>query len=187
MGVSPASTHGDQQCAQQSPRHPGPAPDAKPSKHRPARHWHTEPCESSEQPCCCFARPRGPTSRNEAAWRLLAHLAQTPFYQRLRVELQVGYAVFSGMRQLNGDKPACCWACNRPMSQDGSLFEHIRHFPRAIASLDHWMNDFHWATPPWPNSSRRGPALAQAAELLWQAHLAGHWRRITSRALQRSL
>ncbi|AIR88436.1 pyrroloquinoline quinone biosynthesis protein PqqF [Pseudomonas cremoricolorata] len=38
----------------------------------------------------------------QAAGRLLAHLLQGPVYQRLRVELQLGYAVFSAFRQVEG-------------------------------------------------------------------------------------
>lgn len=38
----------------------------------------------------------------EAAWRLLGRCLETPFYQRLRSERQLGYALFSGFRQVAG-------------------------------------------------------------------------------------
>ena len=48
------------------------------------------------------AQERQGVAFNQAVYRLLAHRLQGPFYQRLRVELQLGYAVFSALRQVQG-------------------------------------------------------------------------------------
>ncbi|MBF8726298.1 pyrroloquinoline quinone biosynthesis protein PqqF [Pseudomonas putida] len=63
------------------------------------RRWYTVGGYGSEHALLVFCPlPAG----MEAAGRLLAHLLQGPVYQRLRVELQLGYAVFSALRQVEG-------------------------------------------------------------------------------------
>ncbi|PNB70621.1 hypothetical protein C1X30_35140, partial [Pseudomonas sp. FW305-BF6] len=64
---------------------------------------------------------------DEAAWRLLAHVCQTPFYQRLRVELQLGYAVFSGLRQING-QTGLLFGVQSPSVAPLDLLQHIEQF-----------------------------------------------------------
>ncbi|ORL64293.1 pyrroloquinoline quinone biosynthesis protein PqqF [Pseudomonas putida] len=63
------------------------------------REWQQVETQSNEQALLLFCPL--PASL-QAAGRLLAHLLQGPFYQRLRVELQLGYAVFSAFRQVEG-------------------------------------------------------------------------------------
>ncbi|EGH48763.1 insulinase-like:peptidase M16, partial [Pseudomonas syringae pv. pisi str. 1704B] len=71
---------------------------------------------------------------DEAAWRLLAHLAQAPFYQRLRVELQLGYAVFSGLRQIDG-RTGLLFGVQSPTSSAQQLFAHIGAFIGKLPQL----------------------------------------------------
>ena len=113
---------------------------------------------------------------DEAAWRLLAHLAQTPFYQQLRVELQLGYAVFSGLRQING-QTGLLFGVQSPHASVAEIYAHIEAFiaelPRLIAALDE--TSFTQArTSLAQQFSSASLGALQAAELLWQAKLAGH-------------
>lgn len=112
----------------------------------------------------------------EAAWRLLANLVQTPFYQRLRVELQLGYAVFSGLRQL-GDRTGLLLGVQSPQATTADIFEQIRTFlrqlPQQIAALDE--ASFIESRNALAEQFTLGTlSLPQAADLLWHAQLAGH-------------
>lgn len=104
---------------------------------------------------------------DEARWRLLAHQVQTPFYQRLRVELQLGYAVFSGIRQFNG-QTGLLFGVQSPTASVTEIVEHLQAFLSQLeisTCLTHALaGQFSAESLPMP----------QAAELLWQAHLAGH-------------
>lgn len=64
--------------------------------------WNRLETQGDEHAVLLFCPTPTQDLSDEAAWRLLAQLCQTPFYQRLRVELQLGYAVFSGLKQING-------------------------------------------------------------------------------------
>jgi secreted Zn-dependent insulinase-like peptidase len=100
---------------------------------------------------------------------------QAPFYQRLRVELQLGYAVFSGFRQIAGHG-GLLFGVQSPSTSIGQVVAHIETFierlPTLIAEAD---------VPAQLKTLRAQLDLAelehaQAAEILWQAHLAGHGR-----------
>lgn len=111
---------------------------------------------------------------HEAAWRLLDQCLQEAFYQRLRGELQLGYALFSGFRQVRGQR-GLLFGVQSPHCEASGLFAHIRHFleqqPARLAEL----------TPTAFASARA--ALQQSLELprshvewadqLWLAHRAG--------------
>jgi predicted Zn-dependent peptidase len=137
------------------------------------RHWHVEPCASTEHALLLFCPTPSLSLADEAAWRLLAHLAQAPFYQRLRVELQLGYAVFSGIRQLNG-QTGWLFGVQSPDTSVAGLAEHIEGFigqlPQLIAVADLHTQINALAAQFEPDALDP----AQAAQLRWQAHLAGH-------------
>ncbi|NER61430.1 hypothetical protein G3435_18620 [Pseudomonas sp. MAFF212428] len=61
----------------------------------------------------------------EAVYRLLAHRLQGPFYQRLRVELQLGYAVFSALRQVHG-VTGILLGVQSPSASPASILGHMR-------------------------------------------------------------
>ncbi len=92
---------------------------------RAGKHWATQASSSSEDAVLVFCPAPTTSIEDEAAWRLLAHLAQAPFYQRLRVELQLGYAVFSGLRQIDG-RTGLLFGVQSPTSSAKQLFAHIR-------------------------------------------------------------
>lgn len=105
---------------------------------------------------------------DEAAGRLLGQLIQGPFYQRLRSELQLGYAVFSAFRQLQGQS-GLVFGVQSPNASHADILGHLRDFlarptPHLDASRETLAAQFH------------EPAMANAelGEWLWQAHLAGN-------------
>jgi secreted Zn-dependent insulinase-like peptidase len=112
---------------------------------------------------------------DEAAWRLLAHVCQTPFYQRLRVELQLGYAVFSALRQVHG-QTGLLFGVQSPSVAPVDLLRHIEQFLSGLPELINTIDDSAFIaqrqTLAEQFSSATLPAV-QAAELLWQGKLAG--------------
>lgn len=105
---------------------------------------------------------------DEAAGRLLAQLIQGPFYQRLRSELQLGYAVFSTFRQIQGHN-GLMFGVQSPGASHLEILGHLRDFfarpaPLLDTSRETLAAQFH--EPLMPN--------AEVAEWLWQAHLAGN-------------
>ena len=154
-------------------------PDAQLVQHsepQTQRHWHTENCDSSEQALILFCTVPAATLADEAAWRLLAQVAQTPFYQRLRVELQLGYAVFSGLRQING-QTGLLFGVQSPHASTAQILEHIQNFlanlPNLISALDE--TTFTQTRAALAQQfSTEALGVLQASELVWQAKLAGH-------------
>lgn len=105
---------------------------------------------------------------DEAAGRLLAQLIQGPFYQRLRSELQLGYAVFSAFRQVQGHS-GLMFGVQSPGASHEEILGHLRDFfarpvPLLDASRDTLAAQFH--EPLMAN--------AEVAEWLWHEHLAGN-------------
>ena len=129
----------------------------------PARQWHHYAEASGEAALLLFC----PTP-DEASGRLLAQLIQGPFYQRLRSELQLGYAVFSAFRQIQGHN-GLMFGVQSPNAGHEEILAHIRTFLARPA--------------PQLGSAREAlaaqltePAMANAdvAEWAWQTHLAGN-------------
>ncbi|MBC3206776.1 pyrroloquinoline quinone biosynthesis protein PqqF [Pseudomonas sp. SWRI111] len=113
---------------------------------------------------------------DEAAWRLLAQLCQTPFYQRLRVELQLGYAVFSALRQLYG-KTAIVFGVQSPTTAAGKFLEYIQEFFNGIPALIETLDEASLKQQRQSLADQFDDATLSpkdAAELLWQGKLAGH-------------
>ncbi|QQZ41628.1 pyrroloquinoline quinone biosynthesis protein PqqF [Pseudomonas sp. SK3(2021)] len=140
------------------------------------QHWHELATGSGEQALLLFCPTPGSTLQQEASWRLLGQLGQMPFYQRLRVELQLGYAVFSGMRQING-QTGLLFGVQSPSASLSEILEHIQAFlarlPESIEALDDASLD-DLKTNLAAQFDARALPVAQLAELLWQGRLAGH-------------
>lgn len=140
------------------------------------QHWHELATGSGEQALLLFCPAPGSTLQQEASWRLLGQLGQMPFYQRLRVELQLGYAVFSGIRQING-QTGLLFGVQSPSASLSEILEHIQAFlarlPELIEALDDSSLDDLKANLAAQFDARALP-VAQLAELLWQGRLAGH-------------
>ncbi|MHC8336147.1 pyrroloquinoline quinone biosynthesis protein PqqF [Pseudomonas sp. LB3P25] len=138
--------------------------------------WSAVDTGSSEHALLLFCPTATADIADEAAWRLLAHFCQTPFYQRLRVELQLGYAVFSTLRQIHG-QTGLLFGVQSPSVAPSNLLEHIEHFLSGLAGLIDDINDQTFIDQRQVLADQFDSAAlpnAQAAELLWQGKLAGH-------------
>jgi coenzyme PQQ biosynthesis probable peptidase PqqF len=137
--------------------------------------WSAVDTGSSEHALLLFCPTATANIADEAAWRLLAHLCQTPFYQRLRVELQLGYAVFSALRQIHG-QTGLLFGVQSPSVAPLDLLEHIEHFLSGLAGMIDDINDKTFIDQRQALADQFTSAAlpnAQAAELLWQGKLAG--------------
>lgn len=110
----------------------------------------------------------------EAAWRLLGQLLQGRFYQRLRGELQLGYALFAGFRQVQGQR-GLLFALQSPVCDAAGIFGHIRAFldeqRESLATLDDTL--LSGCRTALQQALRPLQANLPRAEQLWQLHLAG--------------
>lgn len=110
----------------------------------------------------------------EAAWRLLGQLLQGRFYQRLRGELQLGYALFAGFRQVQGRR-GLLFALQSPVCDAAGIFGHIRAFldeqRESLATLDDAL--LSGCRTALQQTLRPLQANLPRAEQLWQLHLAG--------------
>lgn len=149
---------------------------AAPSAITVQKRWITIDTSSSEHAVLLFCPTASRDIADEAAWRLLAQVCQTPFYQRLRVELQLGYAVFSALRQMNG-QTALLFGVQSPSATPAELLGHIQQFlngmPALIEELEQprFKQQRQNLVDQFDEANLSGK---EAAELLWQARLAGH-------------
>ncbi|WP_411391304.1 pyrroloquinoline quinone biosynthesis protein PqqF [Pseudomonas sp. MPB23] len=136
------------------------------------RLWHEVKTDASDAAVLLFCPTPTQSLADEAAWRLLGHLLQAPFYQRLRVELQVGYAVFSGIRQING-QTGLLFGVQSPNVTLAAIVDHLHVFLQQLPALIASSGDLGTHALAQQFTTQALP-VAQAAELLWHAHLAGH-------------
>ncbi|KAF1028603.1 MAG: Protease 3 [Pseudomonas sp.] len=129
--------------------------------------FHCTTAGSSDTAVLLFCPTPTASLADEARWRVLAHLAQAPFYQRLRTELQLGYAVFSGIRQFNG-QTGLLFGVQSPTASVEVILEHLHTFLNQLPELVDTCEDLAQQFSPAALSA------SHAAELLWQAHLANH-------------
>lgn len=138
--------------------------------------WSTLDTGSSEHALLLFCPTVTQDIADEAAWRLLAHVCQTPFYQRLRVELQLGYAVFSALRQIHG-QTGLLFGVQSPSVAPLDLLEHIEHFLSGLPGMIDNIDDATFIDQRQALADQFDSAAlpnSQAAELLWHSKLAGH-------------
>ncbi|WP_406227702.1 pyrroloquinoline quinone biosynthesis protein PqqF [Pseudomonas siliginis] len=139
-------------------------------------HWSQINTASSEHALLLICPTASRDIADEAAWRLVAQLCQTPFYQRLRVELQLGYAVFSALRQLHG-MTAIVFGVQSPTNPAGKLLEYIQEFFNSIPALIETLDEASLEQQRQSLADQFDDATLStkdAAELLWQGKLAGH-------------
>ncbi|RON07545.1 coenzyme PQQ biosynthesis protein PqqF [Pseudomonas brassicacearum] len=138
--------------------------------------WSELPSDTNENALLLFCPTPTQELADEAAWRLLSQLSQTPFYQRLRVELQVGYAVFSGVRQING-QTGLLFGVQSPSASVKEILEHIEAFLKQLPELISTLDDGALINQQQVLAEQldgNAMPLAQAFELLWQGKLGGH-------------
>lgn len=131
----------------------------------PRRRWHHADIAGSEHALLLFC-PLHAT--DEAAGRLLAQSLQGPVYQRLRVELQLGYAVFSAFRQLEGIN-GLLFGVQSPHASPVEILQHLTRVLGEGVQLDPSARQAlaeQFSEPQRVNS--------EIAEWAWQAHLATH-------------
>ncbi|MNQ59262.1 Protease 3 precursor [compost metagenome] len=140
------------------------------------RSWHCLEPAAKERGLLLFCPAPDHGLATQATWRLLAHVCQGPFYRRLRVELQLGYAVFSTLQQLHGIT-GLVFGVQSPMATCEEILRHISTFldalPRYLADLPHeTLASERQALAAQFNE--RSMANADIAEWAWQSLLAGH-------------
>jgi predicted Zn-dependent peptidase len=138
----------------------------------PGKHWHHAIPPSSENAMLLFCPVPSASIADEAAWRLLAQIAQTPFYQRLRVELQLGYAVFSGLRQIAGQL-GILFGVQSPTASAQVLVGHIEAFLEDLVDRVAQSDLALHAKSVIGQTDTMQMTAAQEAEFRWQAHLRG--------------
>ncbi|WP_210641515.1 pyrroloquinoline quinone biosynthesis protein PqqF [Pseudomonas sp. Tri1] len=151
------------------------AQEVEPTTPSRQRIWHMLQPPGDEQAVLLFCPTPTPALSDEAAWRLLAQLCQTPFYQRLRVELQLGYAVFSGLKQLDG-QTGVLFGVQSPSASAGQLIAHVEQFLNELPELIQQIDDATLSSQQQALAAQLQTTTlpcAQAAELLWQGKLAG--------------
>ena len=136
------------------------------------RLWHEVNTQGNEAALLLFCPAPSQSLADEAAWRLLGHRLQAPFYQRLRVELQIGYAVFSGIRQINGQTGLLFGVQSPSVSLEG-IVDHLQTFLKQLPVLIDSSDDLGNLALAQQFCAQTLPH-AHAADLLWHAHLAGH-------------
>ncbi|MFF7706243.1 pyrroloquinoline quinone biosynthesis protein PqqF [Pseudomonas sp. NPDC007930] len=142
---------------------------------QPGKRWSALHCGSGEHALLLFCPAPSASIADEAAWRLLAHLSQTAFYQRMRVELQLGYAVFASFRQISG-RPGLVFGVQSPGTDLAGILGHIEQFfeqlPRWVTNLGSSavMSQSQSMAARW---SLEELDTTQLGETLWQARLGG--------------
>ena len=144
-----------------------------PRELQPGKCWLNEATDSAEDAVLLFCPTAGASITDEAAWRMLGHLLQGPFYQRLRVELQLGYAVFSGLRQIGG-RTGLLFGVQSPACSAEQLVRHIETLIDGVAEMITAADLAEQKRALIAQFDSHGLPSEQLAELLWQAHLAGH-------------
>lgn len=140
----------------------------------PGIDWHQVAQPGTDAAVLLFCPLPADDACTEAAWRLLGQVLQGRFYQRLRGELQLGYALFAGFRQVEGCR-GLLFALQSPVCEAAGIFEHIRAFlgeqRQSFAALDDAAVS-RCRDALLPALSPAKANLARA-EQLWQLHLAG--------------
>ena len=171
LGFSTVSEAAIKAAAARLPGHPANLDQVLPTLGG-QRVWHEVQTDSNEAALLLFCPTPSQSLADEAAWRLLGHVLQGPFYQRLRVELQIGYAVFSGVRQING-QTGLLFGVQSPSVPLEGIVEHLHTFLTQLPARISSSEDLGNLTLARQFSAETLP-LAQAAELLWHARLARH-------------
>jgi coenzyme PQQ biosynthesis probable peptidase PqqF len=136
--------------------------------------WHQVAQPGADAALLLFCPLPAVDAHTDAAWQLLGQIVQGRFYQRLRGELQLGYALFAGFRQVQGSR-GLLFALQSPVCDAAAIFAHICAFldeqRQQLEALDDAaVSRYRDALLPLLN-----PAQANwpRAEQLWQLHLAG--------------
>lgn len=152
-----------------APLHAPEAPQVGPA----GRYWQDAAIDCSDSALLLFCPLPAADAATEAAWRLLVQACQGAFFQRLRSELQLGYAVFCGFRQVQAHR-GILFAVQSPHASAEQILGHIEAFLQVqgerLAALDEQALALMAAELSRQDQTSSPQALA---EQHWQAHLAG--------------
>ncbi|MDM8350556.1 pyrroloquinoline quinone biosynthesis protein PqqF [Pseudomonas sp. sp1636] len=139
------------------------------------RYWQDAAIDCSDTALLLFCPLPATDAATEAAWRLLAQLCQGAFFQRLRSELQLGYAVLCGFRQVQAQR-GILFVVQSPQASADEILGHIEAFLRVqgerLAALDDRILA-QSAVELRRQALARTSSPQELAEQHWQAHLAG--------------
>ncbi|HHR0373994.1 TPA: pyrroloquinoline quinone biosynthesis protein PqqF, partial [Pseudomonas aeruginosa] len=146
----------------------------EPMPPRPGRH-RRELAVDGESALLLFCPLPSPEVPMEAAWRLLARLHEPAFQRRLRDELQLGYALFCGFREV-GARRGLLFAAQSPRACPERLLEHMETFLQrsveALAQLP--AQRLAGLREALADDLRRAPgSFAERARRAWAEHLGG--------------
>lgn len=146
----------------------------EPMPPRPGRH-RRELAMDGESALLLFCPLPSPEVPMEAAWRLLARLHEPAFQRRLRDELQLGYALFCGFREV-GARRGLLFAAQSPRACPERLLEHMETFLQrsveALAQLP--AQRLAGLREALADDLRRAPgSFAERARRAWAEHLGG--------------
>ncbi|RPV94245.1 pyrroloquinoline quinone biosynthesis protein F [Pseudomonas aeruginosa] len=146
----------------------------EPLSPRPGRH-RRELAVDGESALLLFCPLPTPEVPMEAAWRLLARLHEPAFQRRLRDELQLGYALFCGFREV-GARRGLLFAAQSPRACPERLLEHMETFLQrsveALAQLP--AQRLAGLREALAGDLRRAPgSFAERARQAWAEHLGG--------------
>lgn len=136
--------------------------------------WHQVAQPDADAAVLLFCPLPAVDVHTEAAWQLLGQIVQGRFYQRLRGELQLGYALFAGFRQVQGSR-GLLFALQSPVCDAAAIFAHMRTFLDEQRQLFEALDDAAVSRYRDALLPLLSPAQANLprAEQLWQLHLAG--------------
>ncbi|MER2296074.1 MAG: pyrroloquinoline quinone biosynthesis protein PqqF [Pseudomonas sp.] len=142
---------------------PGQGVSPSPAARWAGRRWQRADVPGSENALLLFCPvPDG----QQGCGRLLAQSLQGPVYQRLRVELQLGYAVFSTFRQIEG-VGGLLFGVQSPHASHAEILVHLHALLRDGVTLDE-----HARKALAEQFDEPAMANADVAEWAWQARLA---------------
>ncbi len=136
--------------------------------------WHEVSQPDTDAALLLFCPLPDLDASTEAAWRVLGQLLQGRFYQRLRGELQLGYALFAGFRQVQGRR-GLLFALQSPVCDAAGIFAHVRAFLDEQRSVLEGLDDATLSGALGALQATFSPAKSNLAraEQLWQLYLAG--------------
>ncbi|MCU1716816.1 pyrroloquinoline quinone biosynthesis protein PqqF [Pseudomonas sp. 5P_3.1_Bac2] len=151
-----------------------PAPAAPLTPLQAGVHWR-HLAASGEAAVLLFCPQPSASAVDEAAWRLLAQLQQNAFYQRMRSELQLGYAVFCQYRQISGQR-GLLFGLQAPQLSSSEILAQIQLF---LQQRSLWLAQLPASALEAARDSlsqqwrEQAQSLDGLIEQHWQAHLAG--------------
>jgi coenzyme PQQ biosynthesis probable peptidase PqqF len=154
------------------PGHGEPIAERQPE--RPPRYqWSRYGNPGAETALVLFCPLPARSAAIEAAWRQLARLMESAFFRRLRSELQLGYAVFCGYRQL-GERGGIVFAVQSPSATAAEILGYMEAFLESFAaSLEAPSAGVLQALSAGESANGLNRDLRRRAEAVWQARLAG--------------